>query len=269
MNGRITSVSLTGTDKVSALSDRLAAAQKGAGKVHPAVSDGEMSLKTAYDIQRAVMHSRQNTGDSLMGYKIGLTSSASQDLYSASEPIAGLLWDRAVFAESDPISLAAMHAPLVEVEVAFIMRSALDGPDVSAEDVLAATETIGLALEIVDSRWSGGQPGLGQIVADNANAAAVVMGPRLFSPDLDLSSIRVDARVGQQALIGRGTNVMGNPLHAVRWLAEHLSREDKRIEAGQIVLSGTLTQPTPIHPGDRIEVDIRGFGSMAVTIADE
>jgi 2-keto-4-pentenoate hydratase len=157
---------------------------------------------------------------------------------------------------------------LVEVEVAFIMRSVLEGPGVTVDEVLAATETFALALEIVDSRWSGSPPGLGQIVADNSNAAAVVMGPRTSSMDLDVSTIRVDVQVGQKSLSGRGTNVMGNPLHAVIWLVEQLSTQNKRIEAGQIILNGTMTAPTPVHPGDRIRVDMQGLGTMAVTVGD-
>ena len=268
MSGRITSGAALQTDDVQGISESLAAAQRGLGRLEPTDSDRDITVETGYIIQQAVMQLREQAGENVVGYKIGLTSPASQELFSASQPIAGLLWEGSVFEEADRISLAGMHAPLVEVEMAFIMRTALEGPGVTAGEVMAATETISVALEIVDSRWSGGQPGLGQILADNANAAAIVMGPRISSTDLDVSSIRVDVQVGQQSLSGRGTNVMGNPLHAVSWLVEQLSTQNKRIEAGQIILSGTMTVPTPVHPGDRIRVDIRGLGTMAVTIAD-
>jgi 2-keto-4-pentenoate hydratase len=161
-----------------------------------------------------------------------------------------------------------MHSPLVEVEVAFIMRSALEGPGVTAEEVLAATEKIAIALEVVDSRWSG-QPGLGQIVADNSNAAAIVLGPRISNTDLNLSTVWVDVQVGEYSLSGNGTSVMGNPLHAVSWLIEQLSRQNKRIEAGQIILSGSMTTPTPVQPGDLVRVDMRGMGTMTVTFGDQ
>lgn len=268
MSGRITSVAASQKDEVLDLSESLAAAQRGSGRLQPTDSDRDITVETGYIIQQAVMQLRRQAGENVVGYKIGLTSPASQELFSASQPIAGLLWERSVFEETDRISLAGMHAPLVEVEVAFIMRSALEGPGVTADEVLAATETISVALEIVDSRWSGGQPGLGQIVADNANAAAIVMGPRISSTDLDLSTIRVDVQIGQQGLNGKGTNVMGNPLHAVSWLVGHLSTQNKRIEAGQIILSGTMTVPTPVHPADRVRVEIGGLGTMAVTIGD-
>lgn len=268
MSVQITSVGASQTEEILGIAESLAAAQGGLGRIQPTDSDRDITVETGYIIQQTVTQLRRQAGENVVGYKIGLTSPASQELFSASQPIAGSLWERSVFEETDRISLAGMHAPLVEVEVAFIMRTALEGPGITAREALAATETISLALEIVDSRWSGDQPGLGQIVADNANAAAIVMGPRISNTDLDVSTIQVNVQIEQQTLSGKATNVMGNPLHAVSWLVDQLSTQNKRIEAGQTILSGTMTVPTPVHPGDRIRVDIRGLATMAVTIAD-
>jgi len=254
--------------EVADVAGRLVAAQKGAPRVQSTISDRDITVETGYAIQQNVMRLRRRAGEKLVGYKIGLTSVASQELFSASQPISGYLWGQSVLGETARISLAGMHAPLVEVEVAFVMRSALEGPRTTPEEILAATEKIVVVLEIVDSRWSGGAPGLGQIVADNSNAAAVVVGPRISSLDQDLSAIRADVSVGAQRLSGTGANVMGSPLHAVSWLVAQLSRQNERIEAGQIILSGTMTAPTPVRPGDQVSVNVGNLDTMVVSLLD-
>lgn len=75
--------------------------------------------------------------------------------------------------------------------------------------------------------------------------------------DFNLSTIRADVQAGQHSLSGRGRNVIGNPLHAVSWLVEQLSRQNNRIEQAQRILSGTMTAHTPVHPGDRVRVNMR------------
>lgn len=266
MTARITNEPHASAREITDVAKRLVAAQKGAAQVQPATSDREITVETGYAIQQTVMRLRSRAGEELAGYKIGLTSAASQGHFSASQPISGYLWGQSVLEETDQISLAGMHAPLVEVEIAFIMRSALEGTSITPEEILAATEKLVVVLEIVDSRWSGGAPGLGQIVADNSNAAAVVVGPRISSLDRDLSTIRVDVAVGQQRLCGTGANVMGNPLHAVSWLVAQLSRQNERIEAGQIILSGTMTAPIPARPGDQVSVSVGDCNAMVVSL---
>ena len=53
-----------------------------------------------------------------------------------------------------------MNRPLVEVEIAFVLKAPLVGPYVHAADVIRATDFILPALEIVDSRFAGRGPNM-------------------------------------------------------------------------------------------------------------
>ena len=66
--------------------------------------------------------------------------------------------------------------PRCEGEIAFLLRRDLKGPGVTVADVLAATEAVIPALEIVDSRIRDWKIKIQDTIADNAFSARVVLG---------------------------------------------------------------------------------------------
>lgn len=236
-----------------------------------------IDVDSGYRVQRAGRTLRIEAGERVVGYKIGLTSDPAQELFAADEPICGFLFDTAVVdtcpsvSPEEPagpvdisVSLTGLIEPRLEVEIAFVLKHALEGAEITTDEVLAATETVALSLEIVGSRWAGGANNLGMLIADNSNAATVVLGRRLPVRELNLSSIDVELLVGQDSHFGYGTNVMGGPTNAVAWLAAHLSGHGDRLEAGQIVMSGTLTTPVRISPGDTVTAMLGDLAAVSV-----
>lgn len=236
-----------------------------------------IAVDAGYAVQRAGRSLRTEVGERVVGYKIGLTSAPAQELFSATEPIRGYLFDTTVvnvdkpvslvglFGPGDtPVSLAGLFEPRLEVEIAFLLKDTLAGPAVTTDDVLTATGELAMSLEIVDSRWTGGARNLGMLTADNANAARVVLGPRLPVRGVDLSSIEVELLMGRDRQIGHATNVMGDPANAVAWLATHLTGHGECLEAGHVVMSGTLTAPLRVSPGDAVTADFGDLGQLHV-----
>jgi 2-keto-4-pentenoate hydratase len=62
---------------------------------------------------------------------------------------------------------------------------------------------------------------------------------------------------------------MGNPLLAVRWLAEKLAASERPLKAGDVVLSGSLGPIVTLAPGDVFEVQVGGFGSAVIQLASD
>jgi 2-keto-4-pentenoate hydratase len=200
-------------------------------------------------------------GEGVAGRKVGLTSARAQRAMAVSEPVSGYLLDSAILAAGAEFDCAGLVAPRVEIEVAFVLARALEGPNVTATDVLDATAHLALALEVVDSRWEGGAPGVGALLADDVSAAAVIVG-REVDPAADLSGLRVTARIGENAAAGDAGNVLGDPTRAVAWLCADLHRRGERLEAGDLVLSGALCGPTPVRSGDVVRADFEGWGHL-------
>ena len=72
--------------------------------------------------------------------------------------------------------------PRIEAEIAFIMKQDLSGADASAADVIAATDHVAPALEILDTRIFRADPKTGaqrivlDTISDNAANAGIVLG---------------------------------------------------------------------------------------------
>ncbi|WP_102419770.1 2-keto-4-pentenoate hydratase [Mycobacterium sp. 4858] len=226
-----------------------------------------LDVAQAYAVQRRNLARHLAAGARLRGRKIGLTSAPMQALLGVDEPDFGYVLDSMVLSEGTPVSRRAFCTPRVEPEVAFLLRAPLRGPGVAAADVLAATEAVAAALEIVDSRIADWRITLADTIADNASSGAVVLGdwvPIADAPPLPGTTATLylnDTLVES----GCGTAVMGDPAVAVAWLANALAEHGTTIEAGQFVMSGSYTTAAFVEAGDRARAAITGLGSVGVS----
>jgi 2-keto-4-pentenoate hydratase len=123
------------------------------------------------------------------------------------------------------------------------------------------------ALEVIDSRIADWKITLLDTVADNASCARVVLGDRRTAPSevamaAVLGQLRLDGQVVQE---GSGAAVLGHPATAVAWLANAVARFGVALEAGQVVLPGSLTAAVPIQAGNHVEASFGDLGSVQVT----
>ncbi|MET7434536.1 MULTISPECIES: 2-keto-4-pentenoate hydratase [Streptomyces] len=253
-------------EMIQELARRLWQAARGGTPVDPEAADRLDSLELAYAVENATRELALAAGDEVIGYKIGLTSQPARDAFGAGQPAAGHLLAGRLLQDGQPLTTAGLFEAQVEVEIAFILGEALSGVDVTAQDVHHATAVVAPAFEIVDSRWCGGARTLPMLVADNTNAARAVLGPRVTPPPAGLSKITATLLTGSRTVPGSATAVMGDPTAAVAWLAGHLHRGGARLEAGDIVLSGTLCPPTAISAGDRLVADLGELGRVAADV---
>ncbi|MBI3691431.1 MAG: fumarylacetoacetate hydrolase family protein [Mycolicibacterium aromaticivorans] len=208
-------------------------------------------------------------GRHVVGHKIGLTSEPMQTLLGVHEPDFGYILDDMVLANDSTAQCARFCAPRVEPEVAFLLRAPLRGPNVTADDVRAATSAVAVALEIVDSRIRDWKLTLRDTVADNASSGAVVIGDWVpYSEHLDLAASRASLRLnGHEVDTGLGSAVLGDPATAVAWLANSLSEFGTGLAAGQFVMSGSFTTAAFVRSGDIASAAISGLGTVSVRFA--
>jgi len=224
-------------------------------------SDGLASPADAYAIQRRWTEIRTARGERVMGQKIGLTSRAMQEQMGVDEPDYGCLWASRFFpASSGRAELPAdvFIQPRAEGELAFLLGRPLGEGEVTAEDVLAATDAVAVSIEVVDSRIESWRIALCDTIADNASYGAFTVGP--WSRSLrqsDLQTLRMVIRLnGAPMAEGVGAAALGHPAQAVAWLANKLSEFGVSLAPGDIVLSGSLTKSIPVATGDAFTVDV-------------
>ena len=225
-----------------------------------------LDLATAYEAQWLVVADRLERGERLIGAKLGLTSRAKQEAMGVAEPLYGWLTSGLLVDAGAPLDLGRLIHPRAEPEIAFLLGRDLEAP-ASVTSVLAATEGVLAALEILDSRYEGFRFRLPDVVADNASAAGVVLGP-VLRPPADLPDLRLLGCVlrarGQVAATAAGAAVMGHPAAAVAWLVNRLGERGRALPAGSLVLSGGLTAPLPVHPGGVVSAELDALGTVEV-----
>lgn len=231
-----------------------------------------ITLDQAYAVQAAQIAHKLRAGRRIIGWKIGLTSKVMQDALGITTPDSGVLYDDMLFASGDRVPAGRFIQPRVELEIAFVMKAPLDG-DVTREDVLAATEAVVPALEILDTRIQRADPVTAQkrqifdTIADNAANAGVVLGQERHAPDsFDLRRIGAIVRKnGDVEATGLGAAVLDDPVMGIVWLARRMFHYGQKIEAGQIVLSGSFIAPIECPSGTSVEADFGTFGSVSIS----
>jgi len=249
---------------VSRISFELYAALRDSRTVPPLTKRfPELGIDDAYTISLGILARRRADGERVIGKKIGVTSRAVQEMLGVHQPDFGFLTDRMLVEGDIDIAAHGLIQPRAEAEIGFILKDDLKGPGVTADQVIAATESIFPCFEIVDSRISDWKIGIVDTVADNASCGIFVMGDARVDPRAhDLPNLHVTVtKNGNPLSEGYGHAVQGSPAEAVAWLANTLGAYDVTLNAGDMILSGSLVPLEPALPGDAFVMQLHGVGS--------
>lgn len=253
-----------------ALADELAAAYLDHQPIRPlAERHPDIDLDDAYRIQQLQIEGWLTAGRSIRGRKVGLTSQAMQRQLGVTQPDFGVLLDDFFLPENTDIDTARFLQPRIEPEVAFLLRHELRGPGVHAAQAIDAIEWVLPAIELIDSRIADWKIGFFDTVADNASSGGVILGSsprRVDALDLRLQGANV-RRNGLLEATGAGAAVLGSPINALVWLANTLGERGVALEAGQVILPGSITRSIPVAAGDTVSVDFAGLGRVTARFA--
>ena len=103
----------------------------------------------------------------------------------------------------------------------------------------------------------------------NASSGLYVLGgPARRFDGLDLRGCRMGMTCKeQQVSAGDGAACLGNPLHAALWLARRMVERATPLRAGALIMTGALGPMVAAAPGDAVEADISGVGSVRTIFA--
>ncbi|TDC66401.1 2-keto-4-pentenoate hydratase [Micromonospora sp. KC207] len=231
----------------------------------------EGDVASAYLVQQRQVRAWHGRGERRVGAKIGLTSRAVQENLGVYEPDFGVLTDAMAVADGDEVPIGRLLQPRVEAEIAFVLGTDLTAGQPTTVDLVRAVDHVLPAIEIVDSRIAGWDISIVDTVADNASSALFVLGTaprRLADVDLRLCGMVLE-HAGEPVSVGAGAACLGNPLHALGWLAGTLVRAGDPLRAGDVVLSGALGPMVPVTPGAAYEARISGLGSVRTCFSEE
>ncbi|MBM3464764.1 MAG: 4-oxalocrotonate decarboxylase [Armatimonadetes bacterium] len=226
-----------------------------------APSDEVATLDHAYAVQEALIALRVAGGERVVGWKMGFTSRAKMRQMGVDAPILAALTD--AMRVEDGATVRGLVQPRVEPEVCFLLGSPLEGPCGAAE-ALRAVVGVCAGLEVLDSRYADFKFDLANVIADNASAAAFVLGPA-WLPVGTLDNLGIVLEVnGRVKECASSAAVLDHPAKSLAVLAGMLAARGKRLEAGDIVLTGGATVAVPMAPGDEVCGRIEGLGAVRV-----
>lgn len=257
---------------VAAAARRLHEAEKARKPIRQLSLDHpEISIEDAYAIQKAWVGIKLAEGQKIVGHKIGLTSRAMQMSSQITEPDFGTLLDEMVYSDASEIRYQRFIDPMVEVELAFILKDRLQGPNVTIFDVLSATGYVVPAVEIIDARCHRIDPEskrprkVMDTISDNAANVGIILGGRPVKPmETDLRwAAALLYKNGVIEETGVAAGVLNHPANGISWLSRKFAPHGVALEPGQIILAGSFTRPVKIAPGDTIHVDYGSLGNIS------
>ncbi|QDF28745.1 2-oxo-3-hexenedioate decarboxylase [Halarcobacter anaerophilus] len=225
----------------------------------------EMTYEDAYDIQWTARAAKEARGTKIVGMKMGLTSQAKMKQMGVPNPCYGYLADYFSYADSAEIKIDELIHPKVEAEIAFVLKSDLQGPGCNIADVLAATDFVMPAVEVIDSRYKDFKFDLKSVIADNSSSSRYVTGGQARSiKGLDLKTLGVVMEInGEIAQLGAGAAVLGHPATSIAMLANMLSQRGEILKAGTYILSGAITAAVSVKKGDNVTVKFQELGTVS------
>jgi 2-keto-4-pentenoate hydratase len=232
--------------------------------------DPSLGMADGYAVQSELVKLILADGDSIVGYKAGLTSKPMQTMLAVDQPDYGPVLASTVYQDGDEVSLGRFIQPKIEAEIVLTMGAELRGPGVSVEDAQRAVRGAAAAMEIVDSRFADWRIKLADTVADMASNGAVAISSNEVPVDeLDVRLIgMVLTRNGELVDTGAGAAALGNPFAVVAWLANTLGADGIALEPGHVVMTGALHAAVPMQPGEEYLAEFDRLGSVRIKVVD-
>jgi 2-keto-4-pentenoate hydratase len=228
------------------------------------------TMDDAYRIQARVRELWcRETGDTVVGWKIGATAAAIQAKFGVAAPFAGPFFASTLAHGVGRFEAAKFQHHAIESEFAFRLGRTLpsSAKPYSRAEIVDAVDALVPAIEVVSPRFTdllfGRAP---TAVADCALNGAFVLGaPHLNWRDIDLPAFPVTLRVNDAVVAtGTGAAVLGDPVTSLVWAIHHLSERGIAVEAGQIISTGTTTGIVHLRPGDQATADFGTLGTVQV-----
>ena len=228
----------------------------------------DSDIGAAYAVQQVNAALAVAGGRRVSGHKIGLTAVAVQEQLGVTQPVSGTLFADRCIASGIDIPAGSLVQPRAEGEIAVVLGDDLDKGEHCVVDIISAIAHLLPAIEIVDSRTADWDITVVDMVADNACSGYYVVGSTpcsLRRTDVRDVSMRMHLN-GRTASTGKGSACLGNPLHALLWLANSMCERGTPLRAGECIMTGSLGAMVTLAPGDEIRAELNPIGTVTTKL---
>lgn len=215
---------------------------------------------------------KENGQGEIVGYKVGATTETMQNYLGVTVPAYGHIMSNNVLSAGAQFPAKNLCEIGVECELAILFGSKVPSSDRSftRNELVKFVDGIAPAIEIVENRYGDFRSsGIGTLIADDFFHRACVLGkPVKDWQKINLPGISACVLIdGKEAENGFGASVLGDPLEAVVWLMKMFRKQGRSLNAGDVVLTGSMT---PVRWIDnfptKVDVSLAEVGSCSLEL---
>jgi 2-keto-4-pentenoate hydratase len=259
-------------NEIAALADRIAEARRSRKVMDFLAADtATLSEADSYKVQFAVHDRLAGHGDRIAGWKVALTLPSQYEPLKLSGPVfagiyqSGVRQTGAVFDKGWPIKAG--------IECEMVARMSKDvtagGAPYTADTIKPFVANLYCGSEVVENRYADVTKvsGPGRI-ADDVLQAACIVGTEIKDwQKLDFAGVKGRSEFdGKEIGAGPGTNVMGGALISLAWLANTLIKHGKSLQAGDVILTGSVHPPVFLPGPGVAKTEFVGLGGAQITV---
>lgn len=211
-----------------------------------------LTLDEAYIIQNTWLAKNLVNEDVLYGFKAGLTSPKTQQLFEVNEPIGGLLLESMQLNPGDTLQKVTLLRPLLELELGFRINNYLSGPIPNVDSLKKCIDSVFIHVEIPDNAFSDiRRPNARDLVAGNVGASRFMADTIGFAvSDLDWNALNLELQLdGERVQSGTSSEPLGNQWTAALWLVNTYVANGYVLGKGQFLLTGAIGEVSAAKEG--------------------
>lgn len=234
------------------------------GDDEPAVSG--LSLADAYRVQGLVASNRTAEGERVVGYKVGCTSAAIRAQFGLTEPIFGRLFAPHTRPSNGTVDWSGFANCAIEPEMVIEIGDDLSGGDLSDERLVDAIDRVRPGVELHHFKFWRTPPTTQELICSGGIHAGLLIGEGQANPrDLTFHDEMFSVfRNGRRVASARAEEIMGGPLHSLRWLVRALDDQGLVLSKGSLVIPGSPVELVAVDADTGLAVDIERVGRMTV-----
>ena len=257
--------------KIDSLVNHLAQARLGGGPtLLPPKTLDVPGLNEAYQAQQKLHDYLSPRGfGPLVGYKIGCTTKVMQEFLSIDHPCSGEIFESTVFEEKAELNLSDFHRIGVECEI--VARLSRDLPETwtpyDRGNVADAVGALMAGIELVDDRYDdySAFPTPILVADDFFNSGVVLSKEKTSWKSLDLLKLEGVMRI-DDVEVGRGSgaDILGHPMEALAWLANHCISLGAPLKKGKFIMLGSVVKTVFIEKPASVSICFDELGEASV-----
>lgn len=223
-----------------------------------------LSIQEAYEVQDLVTKRRIESGEHVAGFKVGCTSNSIRKQFGLSEPIYARLFYPHVGNNQVNVNWSHYINCAIEPEMVLKIGKTLEGKNLSGEELINAIDYVSPGIEIHEYNFWVNPPTIQELICSGGIHAGLIIGNQRVSPeDLQFEDEKFTVYNNNSFIISApASEIMGGPLHSLRWLVNSLTDKGLSLEKGNLVIPGSPVELVNIDQDTELKVVIDNVGSI-------